>query len=291
MDIEKKIQKNIFLKNYTTFGIGGPARYFLEVTTLEEVKQALKLSKKEGLPFVVIGKGSNTLFQDQGYNGLVILNKIHFIEWEESYVKVGAGYSFSLLGVQSARKGFAGLEFASGIPGTVGGAVFMNAGANKQEVRDTLYEVGFVDQEGEYKIYSREEITFAYRKSSFQSLKGCIVHATFCLQKSEEARAKQLEIVDYRTKTQPYGEKSAGCVFVNPKDKSAGAIIDALGLKGKKIGGACVSKVHANFIINEQNATAQDILELASLVREEVFKQTGEMLEMEVVKIPYDGEV
>lgn len=291
MDIEKSLQSQVLLKNYTTFGIGGPARYFLEVTTLEQVQAAFKFAKTEGLPFVVIGKGSNTLFQDKGYNGLVILNKIHFIQWQEPYVKVGSGYSFSLLGVQSARKGFSGLEFASGIPGSVGGAVFMNAGANKQEVSNTLHEVGFVDEEGGYRTYSKEEIVFSYRRSSFQDLKGCIVHATFCLIKSEEARKKQLDIIDYRTKTQPYGDKSAGCVFVNPQEKSAGAMIDALGLKGKKIGGASVSKVHANFIINEGAATAQDILELAAFIKEEVFKNTGERLEMEVMKIPYDSEV
>lgn len=291
MDIEKSLKENVLLKNYTTLGVGGPARYFLEVTTLQEAQEALRFAKKEGLPFVVIGKGSNLLFEDKGYSGLIILNKIHFINWQESCVQVGSGYSFSLLGVQSARKGFSGLEFASGIPGSVAGAVFMNAGANKQDTSSVLFDVGFVDEEGVYKTYSKEEMSFSYRKSSFQLLKGCIVSATFCLKKSEGARERQLEIIGYRTKTQPYGDKSAGCFFVNPKEKSAGAIIDALGLKGKKIGGASVSKLHGNFIINEGEATAENVLELACFIREEVFKNTGEKLEMEVITIPYDKKV
>jgi UDP-N-acetylmuramate dehydrogenase len=153
-----------------------------------------------------------------------------------------------------------------------------------------IKEVGFVNEEGVYRLYTREEMLFSYRRSSFQSLKGYIVSASFYLKKSEEARKRQLEIINYRTKTQPYGDKSAGCFFVNPPGKSAGAIIDSLGLKGKKIGGASVSKLHANFIINEGKATSKDILELASSVQEEVFKSTGEKLEMEVVSIPYENK-
>lgn len=289
MSAEQKIQKDVPLKNYTTFGIGGPAAYFLEIHTQEEAVEAMAFASKEGCPFIVIGKGSNALFDDRGYRGLVILNKIQGVIWKDSSVEVGSGYSFSLLGIQTARKGLSGLEFAAGIPGSVGGAVFMNAGANKQEVCNVITSVGFVDAEGMCKTYLKEDVVFSYRHSSFQGLKGCITSATFNLRPWEEARKQQLDIIAYRTQTQPYGEKSAGCVFRNPEYKSAGALIESVGLKGYKVGGACVSSLHANFIVNEGFATAQDVLELAAFIKAQVFKQTGDILDMEVVCIPYDG--
>lgn len=288
MSTQLNIQTDIILSDHTTFGIGGAARFFVEVRSLAEVQEAMHFIRKESLPFVVIGKGSNALFEDRGYSGLVILNKLQSIVWKNEVVEAGSGYAFSLLGIQSARKGLSGLEFAAGIPGSVGGAVFMNAGANKQEVCDTLLEVGFVDREGRYKRYAKHELLFSYRHSLFQKIQGCIVSATFGLRPMEEARKRQLEIIAYRTQTQPYGDKSAGCVFRNPIGKSAGALIEAAGLKGKRIGGACVSPMHANFIVNAGGASAEDVLQLVALVKKTVFEKTGEVLEMEVVQIPYE---
>jgi UDP-N-acetylmuramate dehydrogenase len=287
MSCVQKIQKDVFLKTYTTFGIGGPARYFLQAHTRQEMCEAMLFAQQENLPFLILGKGSNALFDDRGYNGLIILNKIQGIMWKDTSVEVGSGYSFSLLGVQSARKGLSGLEFAAGIPGSVGGAVFMNAGANKQDTAHALVDVGFIDTQGNYRVYIRDELMFAYRKSSFQNLKGSIVSATFRFIPLEEARKKQLEIIDYRAKTQPYGEHSAGCIFRNPSHKSAGALIEAAGLKGYRIGGACISPIHANFIVNDGNACAQDVMDLVALIKERVFQHAGEKLEMEVIRVPY----
>jgi UDP-N-acetylmuramate dehydrogenase len=271
-----QFQQNRFLSEFSTFGIGGPIRFFVEVSTLEEMEEAFS----SDLPKLVIGKGSNCLFNDQGFDGLVILNKIDFCHWREHEVTVGSGYHFSLLGVQSARKGFSGLEFASGIPATVGGAVFMNAGANGKETYESLKSVLYFD--GKQREYTREEMAFGYRKSPFQKMNGVILSATFTLQPDVGARKSQLLIVENRMKTQPLKDKSAGCIFRNPPDGSAGRLIDQCGLKGTQVGGAKVSEIHANFIVNAQSATSQDVLQLIQLVQEKVFKQTGVYLEPEI---------
>lgn len=287
MDFFSLFAKDKLLKDYSTFGIGGPARFFLEITDIKAMQDCIAFCAQEKIPYIVIGKGSNCLFDDKGFDGLVILNKIGFCEFEADIVSVGAGYSFSLLGSQTARKGFSGLEFASGIPATVGGAIFMNAGANGSEVSNCLIDVSYVNEKGELEILTKESLIFSYRHSSFQEKKGAIVGARFKLTLSPEARAKQLGIIEYRTKTQPYGDKSAGCLFRNPQSFSAGALIQECGLKGVRIGGAEVSTLHANFIINREGATAEDILKLADLVQKTVREKKGVDLHMEVRQIAF----
>lgn len=271
-----QLQQNRFLSEFSTFGIGGPIGTFVEVSTCEEMEEALQLKR----PTLIIGKGSNCLFSDKGFDGLAILNKIDFCHWEGSEVIVGSGYNFSLLGVQTARKGFSGLEFASGIPATVGGAVFMNAGANGKETCDALKSVLYFD--GVRREYRREELLFGYRQSPFQKMHGVILAATFSLQPNLDARKSQLQIIDYRMRTQPLKEKSAGCVFRNPPNRPAGALIEQCGLKGTTQGGAKVSERHANFIVNTGSASSQDVIQLIQLVQEKVFQQTGVHLEPEI---------
>jgi UDP-N-acetylmuramate dehydrogenase len=276
------------LSEFSTFGIGGPAAHFVEVKTEEQMEEALGWASGQKLPFLILGKGSNCLFSDQGFPGLAILNKIDFCHWNEEHIQVGSGYSFALLGVQSARKGFSGLEFASGIPATVGGAVFMNAGANGQETCQPLSKVHYLTSDGIRREWARSDIDYGYRTSSFQSLQGVILSAEFILTPSPVARKKQLEIVDYRLKTQPYKDKSAGCVFRNPAPtQSAGALIDACGLKGLEVGGAKVSEMHANFLVNAKGAKAADVLELIQIVQQRVLAQTGFHLEPEVQMIGF----
>ncbi len=265
------------LSEFSTFGIGGPIRYFVEVATIEEMDEVFRLD----FPKLIIGKGSNCLFSDQGFSGLVILNKIDFCNWNGGEVTAGSGYSFSLLGVQTARKGLSGLEFASGIPATVGGAVFMNAGANGSETSKSVKSVLFFDG-CRHREYLRSEIAFGYRSSPFQKMGGVILSATFSLTPSEEARKSQLEIIDYRIKTQPLKEKSIGCIFRNPQGVSAGALIDRCGLKGASVGSAKVSEIHANFIVNRGNASAEEVKQLIRLVQEKVLEQTGVCLEPEI---------
>lgn len=271
-----QLQKNRFLSEFSTFGIGGPIADFVEVSTIDEMEEAFRFKG----PKLVVGRGSNCLFDDRGFDGLVILNRIDFCHWHDSEVTVGSGYNFSLLGVQSARNGFSGLEFASGIPATVGGAIFMNAGANGKETCETLKSVLYLSDSK--REYQRSELTFSYRKSPFQSMSGVILSATFALSPLPTARQSQLQIIDYRMKTQPLKEKSIGCIFRNPPGHSAGALIDRSGLKGTEIGGAKVSEIHANFIINYRSASSEDVKQLIRLVQERVFEQTGVYLETEV---------
>lgn len=286
MSIETRIEFNKPLKGLSTFGIGGNARYFISIQTVAEMQELRLFLNRENIPYWVVGKGSNSLFDDQGFNGMIILNKIDFFEFDEGVLHVGAGYSFSLLGVQMARKKWSGLEFASGIPGSVGGAIYMNAGANGKETCNTLTHVGVIDKSGEF--LEMASPAFSYRTSPFQNSEDIIVSGRFQLIKYEQARKDQLEIVEYRMRTQPYGEKSAGCIFRNPDTIGAGALIEECGLKGKRIGGAEVSTLHGNFIINRGEATTSDVLELAKYIKETIREKTGHELEMEVRPIPYN---
>ena len=290
MHIDTAFRTDVLLKHYSTFGIGGAAKYFIEITDIHQAQEALSFCYRKNLPFMILGKGSNTLFDDKGYPGLIILNKIQSIDWQDSQVTVGGGYSFSLLGSQSAKKELSGLEFAAGIPGTVGGAIFMNAGANAQETCTTLLKVEYIDHKGCYRVYDKKELMFSYRFSSFQDWQGCIVGATFNLTVKDGVRVKQKEMIDYRMKTQPYKNPSIGCIFRNPdKSMSAGALIEKCGLKGMRVGGAFVSEMHANFIVNLEEATAQDVLKLIALVKKVVMEKTGKILEIEVKYIPYES--
>jgi UDP-N-acetylmuramate dehydrogenase len=280
------IQTNRFLSEFSTFGIGGPIRYFLEASSLDEMRFAFRWAQAQGISTLIVGKGSNSLFSDDPYPGLVILNKIDFCQFEGNEVEVGSGFSFSLLGVQTARKGLSGLEFACGIPATVGGAVFMNAGANGKETSQSLISVQYLERSGDVKVLPIENLHFAYRSSPFHQMDGCIISARFRLYAKEEARKDQLAIIDYRMKTQPLKEKSIGCIFRNPVGRGAGALIDECGLKGISFGGAKVSELHANFIVNTGSAKASDVLALIAHIQAKVAEKTGLRLEPEIRVIP-----
>ncbi len=274
---------NKLLSELSTFGIGGPARYFVEVKEISHMQQLIAFCTEEGLEYFVLGKGSNCLFDSKGLNRLVIHNKIDFCtELEPGSFHVGAGYSFSLLGMQTAKKGWSGLEFASGIPASVGGAVFMNAGAQKQSTFDTLVWVEAVIADGSLVRFSKDEIAHAYRYSAFQDMKAVIVSGLFSLTQSSEARTRQLDLLSTRIRSQPYQDKSAGCVFKNPTCTSAGALIDACNLKGFSIGGAAVSQIHANFLINQSGASSEDVLALIDHVQKRVKETHAVELKREI---------
>ena len=278
------------LSQLTTFGIGGPCNY-LEVKTTEEAQEAIIYCETHHVPWLPLGKGSNCLFDDRGFDGLIIHSKIDtIVQSQPGLFTVGSGYSFSLLGTQTARQGFTGLEFASGIPGSVGGAVFMNAGANGCETSQTIVSVDFINSKGELISLSKDQIQFSYRHSLFHEFKGMIVTATFQLHPHPEARKKQLSIIDYRKKTQPLKDYSAGCIFRNPIGNHSGALIENAGLKGLRIGGAKVSEKHANFIVNENQATCQDTLELINLIQQKVKEKFQVELQSEIRYYPYTGK-
>lgn len=284
-------QRNKILGSVCTLGIGGPARYFVEVFSAQQAREVLHFANEKNMPFHILGKGSNTLFDDHGFEGVVICNKIDFFkEKSAGLFYVGAGYSFSLLGAQTARKGWTGLEFASGIPASVGGAVFMNAGANGNQTADVLESVEVLTHAGEVKTLPKNSLLFSYRTSIFQKDPAVIIGATFKLTSQLEARQRQLEIIDYRKKTQPYSEKSAGCVFRNPTGYSAGELIEKAGLKGFCIGGAKVSDKHANFLINANNSSCDDMHALIRFVQQKVKEFAGLDLECEVRYIPSEND-
>ena len=271
------------LSEFSTFGIGGPIRHLIEADSVDLIKEAFSFAAAEKLPILIVGKGSNCLFPDQGFDGVVLVNRIDFCTFSDTFIEVGAGYSFSLLGAQAAKRGLSGLEFASGIPASIGGAVFMNAGANGQETATNLHSVRFIAADGTDQTLPAKDLHFGYRHSPFQSMSGCIVSATFALTKDEAARSRQLTLLTHRLKSQPGKEKSAGCIFRNPATGlSAGALIDRCQLKGQRIGGAKVSEIHANFIVNEAAATCADVRALIAHVQKTVQEQTGVRLEPEV---------
>lgn len=283
------ILKNEPLAKYTTLFLGGEAQYFASVTTIEELKEALRFAKDKKISFFLLGKGSNTLFNDMGYKGIVIQNRIDGCKIEDTLVCAGAGFSFSHLGLKTAKLNLSGLEFACGIPASVGGAVYMNAGANGQSTWDVLQSVEYLDENLDLQKNGKEAFSYGYRYSSFQNKKKVIVSASFCLKKVEKAKEFQKELISYRTKTQPYGEKSAGCIFKNPKGNFAGGLIDECNLKGLMVGKAMVSTTHANFIVTEKGATSSDIHTLIKLVQKTVLEKTGVSLRPEVRIVPYES--
>ena len=271
------------LSTLSTFGIGGRAKWLFRAERAEDLQDALRFVMREHYPFLVVGRGSNCLFPDEGFSGLVIHNRVETLkDVGDGCFEVSGGYSFPALGVKTAREGWGGLEFAGGIPGSVGGAVFMNAGANQQQIADTVAWVDYVDEAGDIIRLKREGLAFAYRSSSFQGRRGVIAAVGVQLKRDEGAAFRQQEMVAYRKKTQPYHDRSAGCVFRNPAGASAGRLIEEVGLKGKRIGGAEVSPVHANFIVNREKATAHDVIALMNHVRDVVAQRKGVWLESEI---------
>ena len=278
-----QIFQNRDLKNYSTFKIGGNAKFLIEIHSIEDAIQSMKFIKEKKLPWIIIGKGSNCLFPDSGFNGIVLINQYKKFEQSENLFKVGAGFSFSYLGRKTSELGYSGLEFASGIPGSVGGAVYMNAGASGKETADSLKEITYLDLEGNKIVFNKAELKFSYRKSGFKDMKGIIMQAIFELQVNPLALKLHHSILEGRLKSQPYNKPSIGCFFKNPSvDLPAGKLIDSCGLKGCKIGGAEVSKKHANFIINHYNASSNDVMQLKELIKQKVFDKTGIILEEEV---------
>jgi UDP-N-acetylmuramate dehydrogenase len=276
------LQKNVPLSSYSTFGIGGEASFFLPCKTIDDLAGGMSWAEENGIISLVIGHGSNCLFPDQGFPGLILHNElVSFEDQGSGFFVVEAGYSFSLLGVQTCREGWSGLEFAAGIPGSVGGAIFMNAGAHGQE---TSLPLRFVEvlEHGKVQRIPRQEIRFGYRFSSFQEKKGIIVRAGFQLQKDDASYSRQLQMLEQRKKTQPYRESSAGCVFRNPPGCSAGKLIEEVGLKGTRIGGAEISPMHANFIVNSGGATSAQVKQLIDLVQSTVLEKRNVRLQCEV---------
>ena len=282
-----KIQKNKSLKELTTFKIGGIAKYYVCIKHYDELKEALKFAKKNNLKVFILGKGSNILFDSKGFFGIVIHINLDFLKKVKNHLIVGAGYSFPLLGYITAKNNFSGLEFAKGVPGSLGGAIYMNASAFNQSVSDSLLSVQYLDENENVITLKKENCDFEYRNSIFQKNKGIILSARFLLKENKNALNIQKEIMEKKLANQPLNERNAGCIFKNPKNNSARKVIENCSLIDFKIGGAKVSLKHANFIINEKDATSEDVLDLIKYIKKIVFEKTNIQLKEEVKYIPY----
>ena len=272
------------LSKHTTFKIGGPANFFCEPESIAELKEALLFAKEKKLRTFVIGSGSNLLAPDKGYKGLVIKPKLTELTIKGNDITAGAGVPIAHLLKTLAEAGLTGLEFMVGIPGTVGGAVVMNAGTAENWIGDRLVAVWAMDAKGKEVAFSREQCEFGYRKSFFQTEKYFITVVQLKVNPGdrEEINKKMKELMAVRVAKQPYDQPSAGSVFKNPPNDFAGRLIEAAGLKGKQIGQAQISKKHANFIINLGGASSKDVLALVHLAQREVKKRLKVKLELEV---------
>lgn len=285
--IVQKIENKKSLKEYSSFRIGGAALYFVTVQSSEELIAALSWSKEKNIPFLILGNGSNILLPDQEFPGLVIYNKINFIQREGLQVTVGSGVPLPSLALTLSKEGLGGLEFCGGIPGTIGGGVVMNAGAFNQDMAAIVQEVHTINQQGIVSILQKSDLQFGYRTSILQHSKNVVLSATLQLYPSATALTTLREWTQKRKKLQPYTSPSCGCIFRNPpKGPSAGALIDHLGFKGKSVGGAAVSTQHANFIINQGGATASDVIHLIDQIEEVVQNKTGYLLQREIHYAP-----
>lgn len=273
MDVGKVVE-NVPLKDHTTYKVGGIASCFVYPENSKQLIKLLKYAKSKDIKYKVLGNGSNTLFSDKKYEGIIIkLDKFDYIEIKNNIIVAGAGYNLMKLASLAARKSLAGLEFASGIPGTVGGAVYMNAGAYKSDMGYIVKRVKVLTPDYRVITMTNRELDFHYRSSFFQKNKDYIcLEATLGLTKGkkEELYKVNQERKQRRLESQPLEYPSAGSVFRNPEGLFAGKLIEDLGLKGLTKGGAQISNKHANFIINIGNAKAGDIKELIEFTKDAV---------------------
>ncbi|NET45230.1 UDP-N-acetylmuramate dehydrogenase [Okeania sp. SIO2B3] len=285
------IRSNVPLAPLTSFRVGGPAEWYVTPKKLDQLQASFQFAHSEGLPITLLGGGSNMLVSDSGLPGLVIssrnLRHINF-EQETGLLTVGAGESLPRIAWKAARMGWQGLEWVVGIPGTVGGAVVMNAGAQGKCIADILVNAHAMLPDGRIEILSPQDLEYSYRHSSLQGKSILVAQATFQLQPGENSAlvtAITSENFNKRKTSQPYHLPSCGSVFRNPGPKAAGWLIEQTGLKGYQIGMAQVAHRHANFILNCGGATANDIFQLIYHVQEQVEKQWSFLLKPEVKMI------
>jgi UDP-N-acetylmuramate dehydrogenase len=295
---QNKIKGKVFydemMSKYTSIRIGGPADIFILPANLKDLEIILK--NRGSCPISIIGEGTNLLVRDQGIRGIVISLKNCFKEIkrpvffksmdgkEKAVIQVDGGVKLSYLAKYSARYGLKGIECLVGIPGSVGGSVAMNAGAEGSEISHVLRSIKFITLDGEIKTYSKNEMVFAYRKTTFPSKGGIVIEAELELEKGEVAgiHREMDKYLSRRSLTQPLTIPNSGSIFKNPDGKNAGHLIESAGLKGFQIGEASVSIKHANFIVNKGAASAEDMIRLIKHIQAVVEKKNGIKLEQEI---------
>ena len=273
------------LAPYTWMKIGGPAQYFIEPRTVEELTAVVSVCHAEQIPIRLLGSGSNLLIRDEGVSGVVIRltgDEFSYIEVEGTTVRSGAAALLSQLIASSVREGLSGLETLAGIPGTVGGALHGNSGGSSGDISQFVHSVTVLTAKGEQFTRTDDELTFGYRLSSINEL--AVLSAVFHLQQDDpdEIVRRMRKQWIMKKATQPLTFQSAGCIFKNPRGLSAGALIEQSGLKGTRMGAAEISDRHANFIVTHEEAVFKDVFSLIDLARTKVAEQFGADLELEI---------
>lgn len=284
------LAKNIYfdepMKNHTTFKIGGAADVFVDAESVREISDIIKYCKSNDIPYMVMGNGSNMLVSDKGIRGAVIKvgAKMNGISVDGETVTAGAGARLSAVANEALKAELSGFETLSGIPGMLGGAIYMNAGAYGGEMKDVLESVTYIDADGEIKTAKKNVLDLSYRHSMFEDSGFVIVSAVMKLKKGNynDIRAAMLDYNKRRADKQPLSMPSAGSTFKRPEGHFAGKLIQDSGLMGYTIGGAQVSDVHAGFLVNRGGATAEDVMKLIEYVQKTVMEKFGVQLEPEV---------
>ena len=275
------------MAKHTSFRIGGPAEVMAFPNGAEQLRQLLKVSNQLDIKPAILGAGTNVLAPDDGMKGLVIclkdgLSRVELLD--ETHIRVDAGVSMTKAAVFAANHGLSGLEFAHGIPGSVGGGVYMNAGAYGGEIKDVCVAVEVMTMDGALHTYTAEQMDFSYRHSRLEDEGGIVVSATFALQPQSPQciKDRMQELASKRKASQPLDKPSAGSAFKRPASGYAAALIDGAGLKGYQVGGAAISQKHAGFAVNLGDATAEDVKKLLAQVSQIVYEKNGIRLEPEV---------
>ncbi len=284
-----RVRQDEPMHKHTTFRVGGNADYFVMPHTWQEIQKVIVLCHKKNIPYYILGNGSNLLVSDNGYRGVIIqiYKEMNAIEIFENKMRVEAGALLSKVGSTALEAGLTGFEFAAGIPGTVGGAVVMNAGAYGGEMKDILLNVTVLTTEGKVQNLQKDELQLGYRTSLIQDKNYIVLDAEFGLEygEKEAIRSKMDELKKQRITKQPLEYPSAGSTFKRPEGYFAGKLIQDAGLRGFQVGGAQVSEKHCGFVINKDNATAADIVELMNKVAEKVHEDFGVQLVPEVKRL------
>lgn len=286
---EKRVLRDEVMKKHTTFRVGGPADFFVMPGSREELRDITVLCKSEGMPYYIMGNGSNLLVSDRGYRGVIIqiYREMSMITVDENQITAGAGALLSKIAGSALEAGLTGFEFAAGIPGTLGGACMMNAGAYGGEMKDVLKEVTVLTPEGKFTVIPEGELDMGYRTSVIEKKGYVVLEAVIALEKGEHEsiRKRMEELREKRVSKQPLEYPSAGSTFKRPEGYFAGKLIEDAGLRGYRTGGAQVSEKHCGFVINTGNAEAKDIMELMKQVSERVMEKSGVLLEPEVRRL------